>query len=153
MEPQVDRIEVDVNKPEPPSQIRPEPLETGEHEGDYAPEPALLEILASVSGAPSWAGASEAQRQRVLAGVSRLRTAGLSTRTIGLVAETRVAELQGITRDAARVARSRAESFPAAAVTVRLWDETDVENYLRWRVASSTYPRRFKNRYAPAPRR
>lgn len=139
----------------PPRRRRPSQLDPAEHRGEYVPEPELLEILVRLVGAASWQKASAAQRQRVLAATAQLRTAGLSPRVIGLASEARVAQLQGMQTQPARVARSKAEDFPPAAVTVRLWDESDVEAYLRWRVQHSAYPRRFKNRYAPtsAPRR
>lgn len=138
-----------MNEQNAPRRRRPAQLDPAEHCGDYVPEPELLEILAHLAGAVSWQQASAAQRQRVLAAVTRLRTAGLSTRTIGLASEARVAQLQGMNTGSARVARSKAGDFPPAAVTARLWDEADVEEYLRWRVQRAPYPRRFKTRFAP----
>lgn len=149
MEPQVDRIEVDMTEATPPPKNRPTRLDPDQHAGEYAPEPALLEILANLGGAASWRTATAGQRARVIAAAGQLRSAGLDPRSIGLVSEARVAELQGMERPAARVSRSKVTDFPAPAVTVRLWDEKDVEAFLSWRVQHSAYPRRFKNRYAP----
>ncbi|WP_295015333.1 hypothetical protein [uncultured Micrococcus sp.] len=146
----MDWIEVEMSSANPPHRIRPVPLDPAEHAGEYRPEPALLEILARLAGAAAWEQATAAQRARALAAAAQLRTAGLDPRAIGLVSEVRVAQLQGMERPAARVARSKVEGFPTPAVTVRLWDETDVEEHLRWRVQQAPYPRRFKNRYAPS---
>ena len=106
-------------------------------------------VVVGAGGAGLMCAATAGQRARVIAAAGQLRSAGLDPRSIGLVSEARVAQLQGMERPAARVARSKVTDFPAPAVTVRLWDEKDVEAFLSWRVQHSAYPRRFKNRYAP----
>ena len=67
MEPQVDRIEVDMTEATPPPKNRPTRLDPDQHAGEYAPEPALLEILANLGGAASWRTATAGQRALALA--------------------------------------------------------------------------------------
>lgn len=149
MEQAVDGIEVEMKNVDPPARHRPEAVDPESHRGEYAPEAELLEILARLAGAGSWQSATAEQCRRVQIAVGELRSAGLSPRTIGLAGEARVAELQGMELPTARVARSKVAGFPGPAVAVRLWDEADVENHLRWRVQTAQHPRRFKNRFAP----
>lgn len=139
-----------VNEKTPaPRKRRQEPLEGAEHLGEYTPEPALLEILARLTGAADWAAAKPDQKARAEAAAMQIHRAGLGPRTVGLVSEARVAELQGMQIESARTQRYRRKDFPSAHVTGNLWDENDLEEYLRWRVQTAPYPRRFKNRFAP----
>lgn len=139
-----------VNAASPPPRRRSnEALEGTQHLGDYTPQPQLLSILARLTGAADWESAKQDQQARVMAAAAEIHGSGLDPRTVGLVSEARVAELQGTHITSARTQRYRHPDFPSAHVTGNLWDENDVIDFLRWRVQTAPYPRRFKNQWAP----
>lgn len=133
----------------PPPRRRTDPVGGAQHLGEYVPETALLDILSRLTGAAGWETAAPDQRTRALTAARQIHDAGLDPRTVGLVSESRVAELQGTQIESARTQRYRRKDFPTAHVRGNLWDENDVAEYLRWRVQTAPYPRRFKNRFAP----
>lgn len=131
-----------VSTPETPAPDRawPAELDPAGQLGPYEPPAHLLDILARLLGAESYAVADEPRRRRIRTAAEQIRRAGLDPRTIGLVAEPRVTELMGVSETTGRSTRQRDKAFPRAVVRGRLWSEPDVVDYLEYRQETSPRP-------------
>lgn len=127
-------------RPAPPPRRWAQPLDPQAHEGPYRTPTQLLDLLARLLGAGSYAAAAEPVRRRVSAAAEQLHDAGLDPRVIGLVAEPRVNELLGVTERSARSLRQRDELFPDPVTRGRLWSEADVADYLEYKHQTSPRP-------------
>ena len=114
--------------PHPPVRRWQEELDPAAQLGPYQPPVVLLDLLARLLGAESYAAAEQ------------IRSAGLDPRVIGLVAEPRITELMGVSETTGRSTRQRDKAFPRAVVRGRLWCEPDVIDYLEHRQETSPRP-------------
>ena len=71
--------------PHPPVRRWQEELDPAAQLGPYQPPVVLLDLLARLLGAESYAAADEPRRRRIRAAAEQIRSAGLDPRVIGLV--------------------------------------------------------------------
>ena len=93
--------------PHPPVRRWQEELDPAAQLGPYQPPVVLLDLLARLLGAESYAAADEPRRRRIRVAAEQIRSAGLDPRVIGLVTEPRITELMGVSETTGRSTRQR----------------------------------------------